>query len=354
MLLAGCPGPTPAADAPPTGATATAETSAPGAPDATTTTDEPRARSEPPPGPPLPEGVRAFRRDVVTLSLSGDGRYLVGGDLAGKALLWDLERGVFVWGDETPEGNRIRPVVFPTRGARWIAGAFDTPDVTWRLYDATRAELVVAWGEPGATAVDAGFDREARRVAVASSKPERVEVYALDDGQAAPRRVWHRDAKARAVALDASGERVAWTDGPRVEVRAVLDDASVMSVSEDAPTSRLLFDGDVLVGAQGATIVRWSMTGAPRSVTRLSDERRTVRQLERLPRGLVAVTRAEEEGIVVWDADTGAPVAEVSFGCTCEVHALAASGCMAACGCSTPHAEVRWTRVRDAAFPGCP
>ncbi|MCC6620026.1 MAG: hypothetical protein IT385_02150 [Deltaproteobacteria bacterium] len=313
----------------------------------------PRARSEPPPGPPVPDGVRVFRRDVVSLSLSGDGRFLVGGDLGGKALLWDLERGVFVWGDDTPVGNRIRPVVFPERGVRWLAGAFDEPDLPWRLYDAARAELVVGWGQAGATAVDAAFDRQASRVVVASGKPDLIEVYMIDEAATPPARIWQRATRARVVALDASGERVAWSEGQRVEVRALADDSLVLEITEDAPTSRIVFDGDALVGAQGAVVVRWSTSGAPRVATALADQRLPIRELKHLPRGLVALTRAEEQGLVIWDAARGEPVAEVSMGCQCEVHALAANGCMAACGCATL-AEVRWTRLSGPAFPQCP
>jgi hypothetical protein len=147
---------------------------------------------------------------------------------------------------------------------------------------------------------------------------------------------------------------VAWSEGRAVKVLTLADRTPALEVEEPLVTARLRFVGDVLVGAQEATLVRWPLVaGGARAVVTLADARRPIRELRMLPRGLVAVTRPEREGLVVWDGETGQALAEIETGCPCEMHALSANGCVAACACADV-TEVRWRTLSGPAFPGCP
>lgn len=339
------------------------------APDVTTTaTDagpvyepptDPRPRSVPPPGPPAPPGVMVIAKDVIALALSVDGQLLAGGDLAGRALLWDLGRRAFVVGKPTPDGVRVRPVVFAPRGGSFLAGAFDRPDQPWRLYDGDDGRLPrLTFGDPGATAVAAAFAAptgDAVLAVTASEGPSEVAVRELPSGRV----VWREAAHAEAVAIASSGAVVALVDGPRARVVAVPDGVERLAVTEAVPLERAALDEAMFAASEGAKVVTWGLDGAPRAVVALRDESRPIRDLRRVvfggagPERLVAVTRPEADGLVLWTAADGAPLVEVPMGCACETHALSGDGCVAACACRGRE-EIRWSRISLAACAGAP
>lgn len=341
--------------------------------------EPPRPRSEPPPRPPPPAGIKVWRRDAVALALSGDGRFLAAGDLAGQALLWDLQRERFLWADPTPEGNRLGRVVFATQAPLYLIGAFHEPDRPWRLWSAEALERRAELGEPGWIGVDAAMDASgARAVTLSSSRDglaQRLELWDL----AAPRVLLSlpiEHASRGAVAIDRSVKRVAVADDlggvtvfelgdgegatplPIFESRAAQGaDADKLRVSRVA----LSAGGEALYGAVGARLMMWSLGaeggvrsvdlgpgGSAPDVAGAEPASPPIRGLHRVARGgaevMVAITRPVDGGLVMYD-ESGAAFGYLDTGCRCEIHALSADGQMAACGC-VEASELRWGRVR--------
>lgn len=321
----------------------------------------PRPRSEPPPRPPLPEGIKRFDKDAITISLSGDGRYLAGGDLAGKSLLWDLKNGRFLWGDPTPVGNRIGRVVFAETGDIWVGGSFDEPDRPWRAWSAQKLERRGEFGEPGEVAIDLALDRAGSTAVVLTSNQsgdtQTVSVWKLSEEKplwSAPLTESKRgtvaiapDASAVAVSDDRGG-LLRFTLGTEV-VRQVLAAPSTDAVPVRVARVAWLEEGPQvgLWAAAKATLVRYSAEGTASPAVQLADPGHPIRGLHRVKRGettLVAVTRPEEGGLVLWGLD-GAALGEVVTGCRCESHSLSFDGTMAACGCA-PASELRYGPIR--------
>lgn len=334
------------------------ETSTPTPPDAAE--PAPRQRSEPPPRPALPAGIQRFEKDVITLALSGDGRFLAGGDLAGKSLLWDTTTGRFLWGDPTPIGNRIGRVVFAEVGDVWVGGSFDEPDRPWRAWSADKLERRGEFGTPGEVAIDLALDKKGETAVVLTSTPDGerqvVSVWAL----ASDRPAFTSPAlmsKKGAVAIAPDASEVAASDDRGGLVRFVLGDAPTRSVlaepSSDAVPDRVARLAYLELGARAglwaasrAKLTRYPLAGAtgePETVT-LADEHDPVRGLHRVARGdapsVVAVTRPEPGGLSLWGLD-GQLLGELSTGCRCETHAVSFDGRLAACGCSDA-SEVRF------------
>lgn len=368
------------ADAPPASSATAPPAPTPPGPDEVAAEPEPpppaeRPRSEPPPRPPAPAGVQILRRDAVALALSGDGRFLAGGDLGGHALLWDLTRGRFLWADRTPEGNRLVKVAFAARAPLYLAGATHAPDRPWRLWSADPAERRGELGDEGLVAIDGALDDAGRRALTLSSTldggAQRLELWDL-----ATRDLLARVPLTRAtrglVALDAAGERFAvaddlgtvrvWARGPDPSTppaELFVSDVSAGDPELERP-SRLALSGDgaSLHGASGARVTRWSVpvdgaAPAPTTTRTIGEEGATdpdpIRGLHRV-RGehgsvIVAVTRPIADGLVIWSTGDGAVIGRLETGCRCESHALSDDGRVAVCGCADA-AELRWGRVR--------
>jgi len=310
------------------------------------------ARSTPPAEPAPPSGVTSLSIDTITLALSSDGRYLAGGNLGGRALLWDLARSVFQWSELLPDGNRVRPAVFGP-GTRWLVGSFDTPDVPWRLYEVGTTSALVSFGAPHEVAVAAAFASDGRFV-TATEHAGTVVVALMRFDQGAPTVLWQREAPAKSVAIDSAGTRVAWLE--RAAARSVLvvvsvpDGAELMRVEDDAVFDRVALSADTVWASAGTSIMRRPLSGAPtRELVALSDDRYPVREV----RPDVAVTRPADEGLVLFSSVDGSVVAEVRTGCPCELHALSGDGCVAACAC-VGKPDVRWAKVVRRGASGCP
>jgi hypothetical protein len=334
--------------------------------------------SEPPARPAPPPGITVLRRDAIALALSGDGRFLAGGDLAGQALLWDLERGRFLWADSTPEGNRLGRVVFAGDAPVYLAGSFYRPDRPWRLWSADPMERRGELGDIGWTGLDAALNDAGTRAVTLSAAPRGIGGDAGEGGQKlelwelSPARVVLavalEDALEGSVALDARGERFALSDdrgGVRVydasgqpgiagaEVAPLFEVRAEATSEGDARIGRLVLsaDGELLVGARGARLVLWSLKEALPATTVVlgtGGVAAPVRGLHRVRAEsgsrIVAITRPSAGGLVAWDSD-GLPAGWLESGCRCESHALSADGSVAACGCAEA-SELRWGRLR--------
>jgi hypothetical protein len=358
-------------------ATSATDTAATTATSPTTIGDAPRPRSEPPPRPPLPDGIKRFDKDVITLSLSGDGRYLAGGDLAGKSLLWDLESGRFLWGDPTPIGSRIGRVVFAEVGDIWVGGSFDEPDRPWRAWSATRLERRGEFGTAGEIAIDLALDKNGETAVVLTSSQDGERQIVSAWKLASDRPLWSAPAlqsRRGAVAISPDGAQVAVSDdrGGLVRfgwpapagaaepfVRTVLAEPSADAVPDRIARLAWLESGPRagLWAAQKAGLTRYPPTGdggvsAPEPVVALEAGEAAgvtpIRGLHRISRGgettLVAVTRPEAGGLVLWGLD-GKVVGELVTDCRCETHALSFDGRVGACGCA-PASEIRYGAIR--------
>ncbi len=325
-------------------------------------------RSEPPPRPPLPAGIARFEKDAITLTLSGTGQYLAGGDLAGKSLLWDLTTGRFLWGDPTPVGNRIGRVVFAETGDIWVGGSFDEPDRPWRAWSATNLERRGEFGTPGEVAIDLALDRLGQTAVVLTSAP---------DGSRQVVSVWKLDAQTPhftsaalmsgrgAVAIAPDGLDVAVSDDRgglvRFDLRTEgLVDRRIELVppSSDAVAARVARLAYLTVGdpnnvglwaAIKATIRRFPLDGDPKvqaPAVELADPTYPIRGLHRVQRQgqpqetLIVATRPEPGGLTFWNLE-GKAIGELVTDCRCETHALSFDGSMAVCGCS-PAADIRY------------
>jgi len=335
----------------------------------TATPDVPPPRSEPLPRPPLPAGIARFEKDAITLTLSGNGQYLAGGDLAGKSLLWDLTTGQFLWGDPTPVGNRIGRVAFAETGDIWVGGSFDEPDRPWRAWSATNLERRGEFGTPGEVAIDLALDRLGQTAVVLTSAP---------DGSRQVVSVWKLNAEAPhftspalmsgrgTVAIAPDGLDVAASDDRGGLVRFDLKTEGLVdrrielvAPSSDAVAARVsrlayLTAGDPanvgLWAAIKATIRRFPLDGAdPKAhapAVELADATYPIRGLHRVQRQgqpqetLVVATRPEPGGLTFWNLE-GKVIGELVTDCRCETHALSFDGSMAVCGCS-PAADIRY------------
>lgn len=341
--------------------------------------DVPRPRSEPPPRPPLPDGIRRFDKDVITLSLSGDGRYLAGGDLAGKSLLWDLESGRFLWGDPTPIGSRIGRVVFAETGDIWVGGSFDEPDRPWRAWSATRLERRGEFGTAGEIAIDLALDKSGETAVVLTSSPDGARQIVSAWKLASDRPIWSAPAlesRRGAVAISPDGTRVAVGDdrgglvhfswpapagGPEPFVRAVLAEPSAEAVPDRIARLAWLQSGPNagLWAAQKAGLTRYPASDAGGAVTASPTVplevgadpagAAPIRGLHRVSRAqaeptLIAVTRPEAGGLVLWGLD-GKVAGELVTDCRCETHAVSFDGRIGACGCG-PASEIRYGPIR--------
>lgn len=349
--------------------------------------------SEPPPRPPPPAGITILRRDAVTLALSGSGKFLAAGDLAGQALLWDLERGRFLWTDPTPEGNRLGRVVFAAAAPVYLGGSFHEPDRPWRVWSADSLERRGELGESGWIGLDAALDDQASRALTLSSSrdgaQQRLELWDLTTlkatapANAPPANAAAVDAKPLttlpitgvsrgAVAIDAAGARFALADdGGGVSVLTLAPDANVSPTAaiakapvevfkaqseagtrEESRVSKLALaaDGMTLYGAVGARLVTWPLAADAKTsslVIGAADDPLPIRGLHRVTRTdavtLVVVTRPAEGGLRFYAGD-GRLLGTLNTGCRCESHALSADAQVAACGC-TEASELRWGRV---------
>lgn len=344
--------------------------------------DTPRPRSEPPARPPLPEGIKRFDKDVITLSLSGDGRYLAGGDLAGKSLLWDLESGRFLWGDPTPIGSRIGRVVFAELGDIWVGGSFDEPDRPWRAWSATQLERRGEFGTAGEVAIDLALDRKGETAVVLTSSPDGARQIVSAWKLASDRPIWSAPAlesRRGAVAISPDGSQVAVGDdrgglirfswpapagAPEPFVRAVLAEPSAEAVPDRIARLAWLDSGPHagLWAAQKAGLTRYPPPGedgatAPAPVVPLVPQEAggepasagPIRGLHRVSRAqaeptLIAVTRPEAGGLVLWGLD-GKVAGELVTDCRCETHALSFDGRVGVCGCG-PASEIRYGPIK--------
>lgn len=341
--------------------------------------DVPRPRSEPPPRPPLPEGIRRFDKDVITLSLSGDGRYLAGGDLAGKSLLWDLESGRFLWGDPTPIGSRIGRVVFAELGDIWVGGSFDEPDRPWRAWSATQLERRGEFGTAGESAIDLALDRKGETAVVLTSSPDGARQIVSAWKLASDRPLWSAPAlesRRGTVAISPDGAQVAVGDdrgglirfgwpapegSPEPFVRAVLAEPSAEAVPDRIARLAWLQSGPNagLWAAQKAGLTRYPVSDAGGAVTASPTVplevgadpagAAPIRGLHRVSRAqaeptLIAVTRPEAGGLVLWGLD-GKVAGELVTDCRCETHAVSFDGRVGACGCG-PASEIRYGPIR--------
>lgn len=337
----------------------------------------PRPRSEPPPRPPLPSGIARFDKDVITLSLSGDGRYLAGGDLAGKSLLWDLPSGRFLWGDPTPVGNRIGRVVFAETGDVWVGGSFDEPDRPWRAWSADALERRGEFGTPGEVAIDLALDRKGETAVVLTSSPNGTQQVVSAWKLAADRPHFSTTAfgsRRGSVAISPDGLDIAVSDDRggllRFDLRAGGRRVALAEPGPDAVPDRIarlaFVTADEGVTAEPGQLGLWAASkarltryppprldpaggepapAAPTTVT-LADAAHPIRGLHRVgpidgaSSPLVAVTRPEAGGLTFWGLD-GQVIGELVTDCRCETHALAHNGKVAACGCA-PASEIRY------------
>lgn len=355
----------------------------------------------PPPRPALPEGIQSFRRDVVSLALSGDGRFLAGGDLAGQSLVWELPRAAFLWADATAEGNRLGRATFASERPIFALGSFHAPDKPFHVYSAEPLERRATLGNDGWTGLDLTMDAKGEVVFGLSgaADPERFQVelatvtgeilfttpvlsaargavamvgrgelLALSDDLGGLR-VWRPPSKepvfvvepARADAelriarllftgpstlVAATGRSLRTFElgpdargmGADAEVRGVGGDAEVRGVGADAGTT----GADV---PRGGPIDRdLDARGDPRPPEPPFDPEAPIRGLHPGPGGARVVTRPVSGGLEVYGLD-GLPLARLDTGCRCEVHALSATSDVAACGC-VEASEIRWGRLK--------
>jgi len=336
--------------------------------------------SDPPPRPPPPPGITILRRDAVTLALSGSGKFLAAGDLAGQALLWDLERGRFLWTDPTPEGNRLGRVVFAAAAPIYLGGSFHEPDRPWRLWSADALERRGELGESGWVGLDAALDDRATRALTLSSSrdgtQQRLELWDLTVARPATAPAPAVEAKALvtlpvsqvtrgAVAIDAAGVRFALADdigsvslmtlavdpgAPPVELFRTQSEAGTRDESRVSKLA-LSADGTILYGALGARLMTWPLAADAKTSSLAigsAADPLPIRGLHRVTTDsvtLVAVTRPAEGGLRFYAAD-GTPLGALNTGCRCESHALSADAKVAACGC-TESSELRWGRVTN-------
>jgi hypothetical protein len=324
--------------------------------------EPPRRRSEPLPRAPLPEGIQRFDKDVITLALSGDGKFLVGGDLAGQALLWDLKARHYLWADPTPENGRIGRVAMSEVGGVYVAGAFEEPDRPMRAWAADKPERRGVYGAERAIAIDVAINADGRFAALLSSTKEgdKQRVSLWEVGKDTP--LFDMDvpqARVGAVAIDAEGGLVAVADdlggvslygrdGTRQDLNARTPEAMT------GRFSRLAFGplakGDAgpkgqLWAARGNQVTAFPIGGGDGKAEAPIADSAPVRGLHRMSDGrIVAVTRPESGGLALFSTD-GVRIGVLDAGCRCETHALASGGTMAACGC-TPSSEVRYGAPR--------
>ncbi len=323
--------------------------------DTTTAFDAPNFNdqplSEPPPRPPPPPGIKQVRRDAITLALSGDGKYMAGGDLAGQALLWDLERGKFMWADRTPEGNRLGRVAFAGAAPIYMAGAFHEPDRPWRIWSAELMERKGELGEAGWVGLDVALDDAGKRAVTLSAsrdgKEQRVDLWDLEAMKSLAT-LPMPSADIGAVAIDASGTRFAAANPKAVMAWAMEGGAPKVLVEGKDGASRVAFaDGATLYATRNEVLTTWGVGGQVGAVDTLPiGTELPVRGLHRTTRvgtPLALVKRPEDGGLHVFGRD-GKLVGGIDTGCRCEMHALSLDGKVAACGCES--AELRWGPVR--------
>ncbi|MBL8784502.1 MAG: hypothetical protein JNJ59_06355 [Deltaproteobacteria bacterium] len=333
----------------------------------------------PPPRPAPPTGIQSFRRDVVALAVSGDGRFLAGGDLAGQTLVWELPRATFLWADATAEGNRFGRAAFASDRPVFALGSFHAPDKPFHVYSAEPLERRATFGSDGWTGLDLALDPSGAVVLGLSgtTEPERYSVELATVGGEITFSVPVEHAARGAVAMYGRGELVAVSDdlgGLRVWRPPSTDPILVVEPTRgdaDLRIARLLFTGPAtLVAATGRTLrelrldtgapspgtpVAPDVTAQPAPVDRDLDVRGTpagvpsfdpeapIRGLHPGPSGVRVVTRPVAGGLEVYGLD-GRPLARLDTGCRCEIHALSASGDVAACGC-VEASEIRWGRL---------
>ncbi len=325
------------------------------APDTSASFDAPNFNdqplSEPPLRPPPPPGIKQMRRDAITLALSGDGKYMAGGDLAGQALLWDLERGKFMWADLTPEGNRLGRVAFAGAAPIYMAGAFHEPDKPWRIWSAELMERKGELGEAGWIGLDVAIDDAGKRAVTLSSsrdgKEQRVELWDLVAMKSLAS-IPMPSADIGAVAIDASGTRFAAANPKAVFAWAMEADAPKVFVEGKEGASRVaLAEGATLYATRNEVLTTWASGGQAGAVdTRPIGTELPIRGLHRTTRvgmPVVMVKRPEDGGLHLFGSD-GKLIGGIDTGCRCEMHALSLDGKVAACGCES--AELRWGPVR--------
>jgi hypothetical protein len=310
----------------------------------------------------LPEGVQRLDKDVITLALSGDGRFLVGGDLAGQALLWDLKKREYLWADPTPEDGRIGRVAMAETGGTYVAGSFEKPDQPMRAWSAESLSRLGVYGSKGGIAVDVALSPDGRVAALLSSSQDGASQRASlwEIGKEIPLvEVDVPEARVGAVAVNSVGTKLVLADGlgglTLVSIDGTRRDLAPRVSADSVATrwARVVFGPlDVAEGvwaARGATVKAFPLEGEARAEVSLADTAAPIRGLHRVEGKVVAVTRPESGGLVFW-AMNGARVGEFESGCRCETHAVSADGTMAACGC-TPSSEIHYGAPRWASSP---
>ncbi len=320
----------------------------------------PRPPRPQPPAPVLPEGWTTFARDAITVAFSRDNTYLLTGDLGGHTAFQNVATGRLTWADLAKAG-RIRHVLCATHADTCLASGFDGADLALRLYRTATLEAGDALGPAETDARSVAISADGTRVAaVLLTDPPALTV--RDVGVEAPLLSVPTGAQTGGpVALSPDGQLVAFASaagGFAVHRLPPSDVAPAPTWSGPADTvlETLLFAPSApeappaLLGTVGAEILAFelpadSATPTVRSRTRIGDDRFSIRGLHRLADGrVVAVTRPPEGGLVLWNAATGAPLAELKTACPCETHAVSfavsEAAARVACSCAD-RAEVR-------------
>ncbi|TNF38322.1 MAG: hypothetical protein EP329_00805, partial [Deltaproteobacteria bacterium] len=294
------------------------------------------------------KGFDEFRLDGICVALSGDGRYLAGGDLGGRVSLWDTETKRLLIQDTLPEGNRVGAVAFARGTPTLVSGAFEAPDAPLRVWQVKPAGFRHTLGEERWQTRQLVLDDAGQRVlSLVDVGGEAAKLLLLGVDGGAPLLSVPHDGMGF-VSLSGDGKTVAasstdgtvqvWRGEPLAEV--------VTQRFEGAATRQRLVlsgDGQKLWGAADNQVFHYVLDPTPglTKTVALASSEAVIRGLERLTDGrVVAVTRPQTGGVQLWDADDGHLLVDAQGGCRCEAYALSADGKTLACDC-VPEAVIR-------------